>query len=392
MRLVCISPYDPREAHTHAGGVFLQSWLKGLAPDHRIHVLVPATTNSMGAGDWAGVRVVPLSMDSSPGLFRRIADGLGPSNAFLQALLSDPQRSLLDGADLVDVHWPSMLGVVPTLAEHFAKPISYVAHDLRSEALMSQLLQRESPKAALAAGLKLGRCLLQEVRAIRKIDVAWCFKTQDANLIQRFAPSVRTELLEPSFSEIPISKLATPSGRVVGFVGDLSKIENRVALRWFLRKVWPRVRAHVPDAEFRVYGGGADGNLLTFASGPGVTVVGWVDDLADAYREMRVAVVPLKIRGGIKFKVAEAFAHGTPVIASKVGAAGYPPSMRNSLIIAVTSTEWVSAVERLLLGAAPNRDDAEYLRGLIRSTYDYDRLLRRVGTVFEKLATGSPLE
>jgi glycosyltransferase involved in cell wall biosynthesis len=49
---------------------------------------------------------------------------------------------------------------------------------------------------------------------------------------------------------------------------------------------------------------------------------GFVPDLADFYRRVRVAIAPLRFGAGVKLKTVEALQYGVPVVATTVGAEG----------------------------------------------------------------------
>ena len=57
-------------------------------------------------------------------------------------------------------------------------------------------------------------------------------------------------------------------------------------------------------------------------AGPDVEVTGFVSDLDTVYAATDVVVVPLRLGAGTRIKLLEAFAHGVPVVASRVAAAG----------------------------------------------------------------------
>jgi glycosyltransferase involved in cell wall biosynthesis len=53
-----------------------------------------------------------------------------------------------------------------------------------------------------------------------------------------------------------------------------------------------------------------------------VRLRGFVEDLAPLYAAADVAVVPVRVGGGTRIKILEAFAHGVPVVTTSLGAEG----------------------------------------------------------------------
>lgn len=129
------------------------------------------------------------------------------------------------------------------------------------------------------------------------------------------------------------------------FWGRLDFGPNVQAVEWFCTKVWPLVRAAVPDATFQIYGFQPTPAVLKFAGRDGVTVTADLPDLRPHVRGHMAAVMPFVSGGGIKNKLLEAAALGLPVLASKrvfEGLNGTPP-----LTAVDKPAEWVTALVRL---------------------------------------------
>lgn len=124
--------------------------------------------------------------------------------------------------------------------------------------------------------------------------------------------------LPPAGARLPFE--AREQGAV--FLGSMLHPPNRDALLW-LGQVWPRVRARVPGAVLRVHGPAmrkVDKDALHRPE-QGLLVLGQAPDLQCIARA-RVLLAPLRFGAGIKGKVAEAWARGTPVVTTPVGSEG----------------------------------------------------------------------
>jgi len=108
------------------------------------------------------------------------------------------------------------------------------------------------------------------------------------------------------------------------FVGALDWFANREGLFWFFRTVWPKLIAARPDTTAAVVGRRPSPQLATFLQrlGPNVTCAFDVPDVEPYYHSSRIAVIPLLTGGGTRMKMVEAFAVGTPVVATSIGAEG----------------------------------------------------------------------
>ena len=90
------------------------------------------------------------------------------------------------------------------------------------------------------------------------------------------------------------------------FIGSDGLMQNRLTIDHLL-DLWDRARPPLPLV---IYGR----QKRPLRELPGVTWAGYVRDLAEVYTPGSLLVTPTFLRGGIKTKVLEAFAHGVPVI------------------------------------------------------------------------------
>jgi glycosyltransferase involved in cell wall biosynthesis len=107
-----------------------------------------------------------------------------------------------------------------------------------------------------------------------------------------------------------LSPTFSPASNAILFVGSLWYRPNLEGVQWFIDRVWPQVRQSVPQASFVVVGSGAREYVERWRAIPGVTPVGFVEDLNAMYKSAAVAVSPVFSGGGSNIKVLEALAHG----------------------------------------------------------------------------------
>src|SRR6185437_4385138 len=128
------------------------------------------------------------------------------------------------------------------------------------------------------------------------------------------------------------------------FVGAMDYWPNVDGAVWFAREVWPRLRAKIPDAEFRIVGRKPTPEVMRLAEIPGVQVIGSTPDVRPFIAEASVVVVPLRLARGIQNKVLEAMAMGKAVVAAPPALAALKTEPGTHLLKAATPEEWVEAL------------------------------------------------
>ena len=102
------------------------------------------------------------------------------------------------------------------------------------------------------------------------------------------------------------------------FVGRLLEPEapNWLGLKWFLREVWPVIRARLPEASMTIVGH-LHANFSELEA-PGVRLAGPVADLRPIYDATRVFIAPINFAAGLPHKITEATEAGLPTVATRL--------------------------------------------------------------------------
>jgi glycosyltransferase involved in cell wall biosynthesis len=132
------------------------------------------------------------------------------------------------------------------------------------------------------------------------------------------------------------------------FYGLLSYFPNEDGMVWFVREIWPRIRVVCPEAQMDVVGSYAAGFVERMGPNEGITIRGLVPDLTPFIREASFLVVPLRLGGGTRVKILEAWAKGLPVVTTPVGIEGLGGRHEENALIANTSEGFAAECIKLL--------------------------------------------
>ena len=92
--------------------------------------------------------------------------------------------------------------------------------------------------------------------------------------------------------------------------------------------------------------------MRALAGQPGVEVTGPVPDVGPLFRAAAVYAAPLRVGGGVRLKILEAFAHGAPVVSTRLGAEGIALTDGRDALLADDAAAFAGAVVALLADRA----------------------------------------
>lgn len=106
-------------------------------------------------------------------------------------------------------------------------------------------------------------------------------------------------------------------------IGNFRHAPNWDAVLWLKQSIWPLVRQQLPQAELHIYGAYPPPKATALHNPKqGLLVKGWAEDAHEVMRKARINLAPLRFGAGLKGKLVDALACGTPSVTTSVGAEG----------------------------------------------------------------------
>jgi polysaccharide biosynthesis protein PslH len=185
----------------------------------------------------------------------------------------------------------------------------------------------------------------------------------------------------------PTARAQRPSGRIV-ISGNMHHPPNARAVAFFLRSVFPRVRAGLPDAHVVLVGSRPPDWMLALARDPHIAVTGFVPDVRPHLRDAMVSVCAVDLKVGTQTKVLEALAEGTPVVTTSAGNHGIGGRDGRELYVADDAETMASRVASLLRGEEWDRMSREGRR--LASEFSWEKSVSRLEDVLRAVASERP--
>lgn len=190
--------------------------------------------------------------------------------------------------------------------------------------------------------------LREEAMRVDMFDIAAFISPEEMKLFSQFCRKVKMfyvpHMLDLQVDSNTKSKYGDRCYDLI-FVGSDNPF-NVSAMRWFLSEVWPRIAGTITLAvvgqvcnELRKYG--------DIPNGDNLHLLGRVDDLYSVYGQSKIAICPMLQGTGLKIKVAEALAHGLPVVALPAGLIGMTGD-RGGCVEVHTAEQFEGAIRSIL--------------------------------------------
>jgi glycosyltransferase involved in cell wall biosynthesis len=163
----------------------------------------------------------------------------------------------------------------------------------------------------------------------------------------------------------------TETEAMIFYLGTLSWPPNLEGLAYFLRSVFPLVRARAPETRFVIAGSGDPPSWLErlARSGVGVEFLGPIDDPEPLYRKARVLVETTRSGGGTKLKILNALARGLPVVATPEAIEGLEVTPGRHILTGDQPQSLADAIIRVMTDGDLWQSMSDSGRDLVRGKY-----------------------
>lgn len=211
----------------------------------------------------------------------------------------------------------------------------------------------------------------------------------DASVIQKSVGSIVPVSVVPNgvdVSSFRFEMKKTGEAPVFLFVGSFTWMQNRDAVAWLVKSIWPLLRNRYPGATLRIVGRSMPSSLRKLVGNHQVTLHEHVENIEEELHTADLLIAPIRIGGGTSFKILEAMASGLPVVTTTLGAAGLNVTHGRELLIANTHDELVEAVTVLIKSHKNRSEIAKNARKTIEWDYAWDNIARSLDRIWYETA------
>lgn len=295
-------------------------------------------------------------------VFTRYLYESGPFRARLRDLVHT--RSF----DLVHVDSLDLSGY---LNEVSSLPVVCVHHNVES-----QLLQRraDAEKNALVHAY-----IGYQARLMRREEQRWCPRAhlnvtvseQDRQNLLGLAPKARISVVPNGVDTTFFAPRGSGSDGVA-FVGSNTWFANRDALAYFAEEILPLIRVEYPAVPVYWVGAATEGDRRRYQEQFGITMTGYADDVRDYIAKALCYVVPLRVGGGTRLKILDAWSMGKAIVSTSVGCEGLDTVPGDNILVADAPRAFADAVVQVLRNSDLRTRLGTGGRKTVERTYSWD--------------------
>lgn len=246
---------------------------------------------------------------------------------------------------------------------------------------MDRRSRRERGLLKIAAAMERSRLMTYERAVCNAYDQAIVVSSRDQAAIGKFA-NLHTIPMGMDVDAFPFYAGQRQPNSIV-FSGNMGYFPNVDAAKWFVRKVFPLVKARIPAVRLMIVGVNPHPDVWRLAKlDPAVTVTGYVKDMHAHLSQATVAVVPLRAGSGMQIKVIESMATGTPLVATSFGLGGIDVVGGQHLLIADEPDAFAAHIIRLLNDGSLRKDLASNARRLVEEKYTWERSVEMLYQIY----------
>ncbi len=290
--------------------------------------------------------------------------------------------------DVVEIEGIELSPYVPAIEAVQPRPLMvYDDHNaewvLQKRACFTDLRIPRRWPAAVYSFVQWMRLKGYEADVCRRADRVVAASEADRDAILAVAPGVTVSVVP---NGVDLDEYTGYNGPVqpfdLVFTGKMDFRPNVDAMLWMGRDVWPLIRHRHPRAKMVIVGQRPHPRLEPLREVSGITITGWVPDVRPYIAGATVYVAPLRVGGGTRLKLLQAMAMDASIVATSLGAEGFPVTHGRELLLADTPGDFAQAVLCLLEDPEKRAQLGRAARNFVEATYGWDALVPKLEALY----------
>jgi glycosyltransferase involved in cell wall biosynthesis len=317
-----------------------------------------------------------------------------PKFPFYQFFSEQMQKELLDmleenNFDILQIEYLQMAHYIYFTATF---PVVLTIHELISKRLFDFFKYEKSLFKKLKILFKYFLHLNFEINICKRFDAVITLTERERRNLKSFCPKTNT-FVAPMGVDIFYFKpksIREESNSLL-YVGYFGHYPNVDAVLYFYKDILPLVKREIPNIKLYIVGAFPTSEIFTLANG-NIFVTGRVDDLRPYYDMACVFIAPIRLGGGMRGKILEAWAMQKPVVSTPLATAGIEAIDGKNIFIANTKKDFAKKIIMLLRNEGLRKKIGFEGRKTVEEKFDWDKIAYNLDGIYQKLVDGNAKE
>ncbi len=286
--------------------------------------------------------------------------------------------------DAIQVESLHMAWYAVVLKNKFGIPILLREHNYQSEIIRRMCEVVRNPILKLYLQYNYNKMQSYEGYITKKFDKVLTISSVDDIKLKTISPDVNTEIIPAGVDIDYLYYEKAVFNEAIIMSVNYEWYANRDAYNYFVEEIYPTIKKNKPNVKVYIVGKGSE--LLRKRKNPeGITIEGFIDDFNSITRYASIAVVPLRIGGGMRIKILEMMSKGMAIVSTSVGAEGIEYTNEENIIIADDPKVFAQRVIELLNTHDKIQQIGVNARKFVEQHYSWEKIGDRFYTVLKNV-------
>ncbi len=213
----------------------------------------------------------------------------------------------------------------------------------------------------------------EEQRWCARCDLNTVVSDADRVTLQRSVPAATCAVV-PNGVDIETFRPGPGRDEGIVFVGESTWFPNRDGLQYFCDAILPRIRATAGVTPVRWVGRASDALREAYRDRYAVELTDYVPDVRPYVRDAACYVVPLRVGGGTRLKILDAWAMGKAVVSTSIGCEGLAAEDGSNILVRDDPHGFAQAVCAVLQDPALRQRLGAAGRRTVERHYSWERI------------------
>jgi glycosyltransferase involved in cell wall biosynthesis len=181
-----------------------------------------------------------------------------------------------------------------------------------------------------------------------------------------------------------------PTKPTILFVGTFYWLPNVQAVNYLIKEIWPIIRAKLPQAHLHIVGFRPTAEIQSYNRLPHVKVSGSIKDIRQAYRGAHVLLAPVMWGKGTRYKILEAMATKTPIVATPLAVEGIEDLVLEEHVrVGITAEDLAAEAIKVLTDTKLQKKLSSKSYELVNHHYNWQAISKDLDRVYRELGSKS---